>query len=280
MTQESIAVIDFETNGLSPNSACRPTEIAVTLIKNGVICDRFQSLMNSGVWIPPNIEALTGITNRMIKEAPPANHVMRNAINFIGNSKLVAHNASFDSRFFHQELALLGINQCMNFVCTLLLSRRVYPNAPNYKLSTLKDCLELPFSGTLHRAQADADLCSNLYLRICDDLMKCNQQANFSHNEFLKLQRQSKSHLAKKISIPSASLYSTDQLQSKSSPIPIINPVPIKRDLNSTIKEINNGESEVQKVARKEKEESKNYNAGTIIIWAILFCIFIYSLKI
>ena len=60
----------------------------------------------------------------------------------------------------------------------------------------------------------------------------------------------------------------------------IINPVPIKRDLNSTIKEINNGESEVQKVARKEKEESKNYNAGTIIIWAILFCIFIYSLKI
>jgi DNA polymerase III epsilon subunit-like protein len=66
---ESIAVIDFETTGVSPAQA-RATEIGVAIIEGGQIVARYQSLMNSGTWVPPFIEQLTGISNAMLREAP------------------------------------------------------------------------------------------------------------------------------------------------------------------------------------------------------------------
>ena len=64
------AVIDFETTGLSPALGARPTEVAIVLIAEGKIIDRFQSLMNPGVSIPNDIQVLTGITNEMVRKAP------------------------------------------------------------------------------------------------------------------------------------------------------------------------------------------------------------------
>ena len=74
---ETIAVIDFETTGISPGQGARATEIAAVLVQGGQIVGRFQSLMNSGAWVPPFIEQLTGISNRMLASAPPAAEVMR-----------------------------------------------------------------------------------------------------------------------------------------------------------------------------------------------------------
>ena len=71
------AVIDLETTGLSPDHGARPTEIAVVLVNNEEIIGRYQSLMNSGARIPAFIEALTGISNAMIRKAPPAAEVMK-----------------------------------------------------------------------------------------------------------------------------------------------------------------------------------------------------------
>jgi DNA polymerase-3 subunit epsilon len=69
---ETVAVLDFETTGLSPNYGDRTTEIAITLVRDGLVVDSFQSLMNAGRRIPADVTALTGITNAMIAAAPPA----------------------------------------------------------------------------------------------------------------------------------------------------------------------------------------------------------------
>ena len=81
---ETVAVLDFETTGLSPSWGDRATEIAVTLMRDGQIVDRYQSLMNAGRRIPAEVVALTGITNSMIASAPPADKVMREAAQFVG----------------------------------------------------------------------------------------------------------------------------------------------------------------------------------------------------
>ena len=76
-----IAVIDFETTGLSPAMGDRATEIAIVLVEeaSGKVVDRFQSLMNAGRYIPSFIESLTGISNAMVAAAPAADTVMREA---------------------------------------------------------------------------------------------------------------------------------------------------------------------------------------------------------
>ncbi len=79
----TIAVIDFETTGISPAMGDRATEVAIVLLEDGKVVDRFQSLMNAGVRIHSFITQLTGITNEMVQAAPPAEQVMREAARFV-----------------------------------------------------------------------------------------------------------------------------------------------------------------------------------------------------
>jgi DNA polymerase III subunit epsilon len=139
-----IAVIDFETTGLSPAMGSRATEVAVVLLEGGQVVDRFQSLMNAGVHIPAFITGLTGISNAMVAAAPAADRVMRDASRFVGPAPLVAHNAAFDRKFWQAELALAGEAALHAFACTLLVSRRLYPHAPSHKLGVLVEYHDLP----------------------------------------------------------------------------------------------------------------------------------------
>ena len=102
---ETIAVIDFETSGLGATQGGRATEIAAVLVEDGRIVGRFQSLMNSGAWVPPFITQLTGISNEMLQAAPPARAVMHEVARFTKGCPLVAHNAAFDRGFWQAELA-------------------------------------------------------------------------------------------------------------------------------------------------------------------------------
>ncbi|KAB2925562.1 MAG: 3'-5' exonuclease [Candidatus Contendobacter sp.] len=150
---EMIAVIDFETTGLWPDAGARATEIAVVRVREGSIVDRYQSLMNAGVRIPPFIESLTGITDAMIRRAPPAAEVMRQAADFIGDLPLVAHHAAFDRKVLDAELARIHQYRRQEFACTVRLARRLYPDAPNHKLGTLREYARLPVAGRAHRAE-------------------------------------------------------------------------------------------------------------------------------
>ena len=188
-----IAVIDFETTGLSPAMGDRATEVAIVLMQGGRVVDRFQSLMNAGIRVPSFITQLTGISNAMVAAAPDAARVMAQAKAFVGSAPLVAHNAAFDRKFWQAELAHAGLSTAFEapqlFACTLLLSRRLYPQVPSYKLGSLVDYHHLPRTGTAHRALADAEMAAHLLEQIRHDLRSRHKVATPDHALLMALQR-------------------------------------------------------------------------------------------
>ncbi|MDE2615401.1 MAG: 3'-5' exonuclease [Burkholderiales bacterium] len=186
---KTVAVIDFETSGISPEQGARATEVAIVLVQGGCIVDRFQSLMNAGAHIPAFITQLTGISNAMVRAAPDAGEVMREASRFVGDTPMVAHNASFDRKFWMGELSRLGQQARQPFACTMLLSRRLYPQAPNHRLGTLVDYHRLPRTGTAHRALADAEMAAELLVRIQQDLQRRYGVTAADHDLLMALQQ-------------------------------------------------------------------------------------------
>lgn len=186
-----IAVIDFETTGLSPASGDRATEIAIVLLEGTKVVARYQSLMNAGVRIPAFIESYTGISNEMIRTAPPAAQVMGEAARFVQGARLVAHNASFDRRFWSAEMARLGGARQDDhpFACTMLLSRRLYPQAGSYRLGSLAAFHAIPSAGRAHRAMADAEVAAALLSRIRGDIQHQYEVEDVSHDLLVKVQR-------------------------------------------------------------------------------------------
>ena len=185
----AIAVIDFETTGMSPGTGARATEVAIVLLQGGRVVDRFQSLMQTGAWIPPFITQLTGITNAMVAAAPDAADVMRDAARFVGNAPMVAHNAAFDRKFWQAELALAGMDAPQLYACTVLLSRRLHPHAPSHKLGTLIDFHGLPRAGVAHRALADAEMAASLLAHQQRELRQRWGVADPDHALLMALQR-------------------------------------------------------------------------------------------
>jgi DNA polymerase III subunit epsilon len=196
MRMTSIAVIDFETTGISPNMGDRATEVAIVMLEGGQVVDRYQSLMNAGVRVNSFITQLTGITNEMVQAAPPAEQVMREAARFVGGRPMVAHNAAFDRKFWQAELARCGQDGSHAFACTLLLSRRLYPQAPNHKLGTLAALHHLPSSGRAHRALADAEMAAHLLAQMQRDIAARCGGRPVEYELLMGLQRCSKTQVS------------------------------------------------------------------------------------
>ena len=184
----TIAVIDFETTGLSPAMGDRATEIAVVMVQDGKVVDRFQSLMNAGVRVSGFIEQFTGITNAMLAAAPPADKVMAEAARFVGSAPMVAHNAAFDRKFWIAELQRLDAQARNAFACTMLVSRRLYPQAPNHRRGALVDYHSLPRFGQAHRAMADAEMAAALLGQIQQDMRARYGLDDAGHELLMKVQ--------------------------------------------------------------------------------------------
>jgi DNA polymerase-3 subunit epsilon len=170
LMHSSLIVLDFETTGMSPNLGARPTEVAAVRIENGHIVDRFQSLMDAGVYVPAFITELTGISNAMVRNAPPINRVMRALHGFIDGQPIVAHNAQFDRKFLEAEWRRLRLPMASTVLCSLLVSRRIYPDVASHKLGALVEYLNLPRTGRYHRALADAEMTAHLWLRMAAEI--------------------------------------------------------------------------------------------------------------
>ncbi len=169
-SDETVIVLDFETTGMDPDQGDRAIEVGAVMLRGQTIIDRFQSLINPRFLVTREIESITGISNTMLKKSPTATEVMEGFVKFIGSYPLVAHNASFDQKFLASELAHLGKRRPLNFGCTLLIARRIYPEALNYKLETLIRHKNLTVSGQFHRAMADAEMAAALWLKEIEDL--------------------------------------------------------------------------------------------------------------
>ncbi len=167
---DTIIVLDFETTGLSPDHGDRAIEIGAVRIESGEIKERFQELMNPGMRIDSFIEDYTGITNEMLKDAPPCNEVMHRFADFIDGHNLVAHNASFDKRFLNSELDRISRSYSGQFACSMLVARRIYPRAPNHKLGTLVKYANIPSDGSFHRALYDSEMTAKLWMSMLDDI--------------------------------------------------------------------------------------------------------------
>jgi|SRR6185437_262734 len=167
MFDKPIVMLDFETTGLSPDFGDRVTEVAAVRIVKDKIVDRFVSLINCNVRIPRFITELTGITQAMVNTAPSASIVMPKLMQFIGTDILAAHNASFDAKFLHSENRRLGLMpHSANLLCSLKLSRRIFPGLSSYKLTNLSTSLGIDFKSKAHRAEADAEVAAKLLIYI------------------------------------------------------------------------------------------------------------------
>lgn len=193
----TLVVFDFETTGLSPDMGDRSIEIGAVLIENGRITQRFQQLMNPGTRIPLFIENLTGITNRMVSEARKNHDVMADFFEFIAGHNLVAHNASFDERFLRAEFKRIKKTFSGGIACSLLASRRLFQQAPNHQLATLADYKNLPSDGVYHRALADAEVTTHLWLSLLDELQDRHQVHTPSFAFMAQLCKTPKHQLAK-----------------------------------------------------------------------------------
>jgi DNA polymerase-3 subunit epsilon len=164
---QAIVMLDFETTGLSPQMGARITEVAALRIVGGRVTERFVSLINCHVRIPAYITELTGISQAMVDAAPCVSKVMPALLDFIGTDALSAHNASFDNKFLLAEALDLGLTPAHEkLICSLMLSRRVFPGLPSYKLAALARSLGIRFAGNAHRAEADAQVSADLLLHM------------------------------------------------------------------------------------------------------------------
>ena len=189
LNNQLFAIIDFETTGLYPQRGDRITEVAVVLIRNNQIVDRFDSLVNTGCTIPDSVQQLTGINNAMISTAPLVSQIIPKLNKFIKDATLVAHNAAFDSKFLESELTRFGLSYEKQFVCTLLLSRRLYQMAPDKKLQTLAEYHNINRSGNAHRALSDALVTADLFIKIYKDLLSHCAVSELNVPQLISLQR-------------------------------------------------------------------------------------------
>ena len=136
-----VVVLDFETTGLSCDRN-RVIEIgAVILNREGEIINTFQTLCNPPLEkkLPNMITRLTGISDCMLLGQPSTASAMESLYHFLGNRPIIAHNASFDSRFLIAEMKRINRVIFNQFLCSLLISRRILLHAKSYKLSRLKE---------------------------------------------------------------------------------------------------------------------------------------------
>lgn len=157
-------VFDIETTGLSAIND-EITEIGALKIKDGKIIDEFSQLINPGRKIPPFITKLTGITDEMVANEPGINEVIPRFHDFIGNSVLVAHNASFDVGFIREKLNQNNLYLDNPILDTLELARAVFPELKNHKLNTLAKHLDVSLLNH-HRAVDDATATADVFLKI------------------------------------------------------------------------------------------------------------------
>jgi DNA polymerase-3 subunit epsilon len=168
---QPIVMLDFETTGLSPAMGDRITEVAALRIVGGRVTERYVSLINCNARIPSFITSLTGITQQMVDDAPPVRRVLPELLDFIGSDTLSAHNASFDEKFLKAEAERLGMAPAHQaLVCSLKLSRRLFPGMPSYKLGVLSSQLGIRFRSAAHRAESDAEVGAELLHHIARHL--------------------------------------------------------------------------------------------------------------
>jgi DNA polymerase III subunit epsilon len=158
------AIVDIETTGsYAANNGI--TELAIVLHDGNKITDRYETLINPLVPIPPYIQVLTGIHSGMLNDAPVFSDVAAQVYELLKNAVFVAHHVNFDYSFIKHQLETCGYELDTKKLCTVRLSRKVFPGLSGYSLGKLCRDLDIPILNR-HRAGGDADATAILFEKI------------------------------------------------------------------------------------------------------------------
>jgi DNA polymerase-3 subunit epsilon len=149
-----VAFVDIETTGCAPGTH-RIIDVAVIGATGGTVDFEWQSLVNPGVHVPAGITALTGIDNDMLCDAPPFERIARELRERLEGRVFVAHNVRFDYGFIRRELAGVGDSWASPNLCTVRLSRALYPDMPRHNLDAVMERHGIVIENR-HRAMPDA----------------------------------------------------------------------------------------------------------------------------
>jgi DNA polymerase-3 subunit epsilon len=165
---QDLVFVDLETTG--GNAALhRITEVGIVRVRHGELIEEWSSLVNPECPIPPYIENFTGISNEMVANAPRFSDIARLVLEKLQSAPLapvfVAHNARFDYAFLRAEFRRLDLNFCAPVLCTVKLSRRLFPQHRRHSLDAVMERHALTCNAR-HRALGDAQVLRDFWFTL------------------------------------------------------------------------------------------------------------------
>lgn len=181
----SYTVLDIETTGLS-RYVHKITEIAAVRYKEGKIKKEFHTLVNPGVKIPKFITTLTGIDDKMVKDAPKIDEVLPDFLDFLEDTTIVAHNATFDYNFIDSNLMRHFDQNLKNKrICTVKLANRILADIGSKKLENVCKHFEIK-NDNAHRAMSDVMATVEVFSNFLDIL---KEKGIEEHNQIINFER-------------------------------------------------------------------------------------------
>lgn len=159
--QNRFAIVDIETTG-SHSSSHGITEIAILVHDTTQVIDSFQTLINPEIAVMPYVTKLTGITNEMLYDAPTFQEVAKKIWQMTEGCVFVAHSVNFDYSYIHKAFKSLGADFRRKKLCTVRLSRKLFPGFASYSLGNICSQLSIPIKNR-HRAMGDAEATVKLF---------------------------------------------------------------------------------------------------------------------
>ena len=162
-------VFDVETTGLEPDEDTI-IEIGAVKIRGGEIIGQFSALIDPGFPLPGKIMKITGLKDHDLAGKPRIDRVLPEFLEFLGEGVLVAHNARFDNGFLRRAAGKIGRNLTNPILCTLELTRALFPQVRSHKLSAMAAHLEIELKNH-HRALNDAMATAGIFIK-CREILK------------------------------------------------------------------------------------------------------------
>lgn len=172
------AIVDIETTGgyASNNDI---TELCIVLHDGKQVTDRYETLFKPRVSIPYYIQSLTGITHKMVAGAPSFDEVASKIHSLLDGKVFIAHNVNFDYSFLKHHLSQAGYELNCRKLCTVRLTKKVFPGLPSYSLGNLCRHFGIPIINR-HRAGGDTEAT----VRLFEEILK--NEGHVHITEFLK----------------------------------------------------------------------------------------------
>jgi DNA polymerase III subunit epsilon len=161
---EDLVFVDLETTGGNP-AVHRITEIGIVRVRNAEVVEEWNSLIDPECLIPPYIEAFTGISDEMVAAAPRFASIASTVLDKLRGALFVAHNARFDYSFLRSEFLKAGVHFSARALCTVKLSRRLFPQHARHNLDAIMERHGLTCNAR-HRALGDALVLRDFWFKL------------------------------------------------------------------------------------------------------------------